>query len=293
MTPQTTTDTGLGEPVADQSTASFRIFTMDPTNPLSSNTWTAVGPASNNGQGNSGRVSAIAVDPSDPSGNTVYVAGASGGVWKTTDFLTTNPLGPTYTLLTGDSEGNALNIGSIAVYARNNDPGQSIIIAGTGEGNTAQPGVQGSSTVDTSAGVGFLISYDGGKTWTLDDSLVNYDSSGNELPESKRDHTFVGTSHVQGHRRPEPRAQRQHHHLRGPRRRRVGPGGGGLYRSIDSGHTWTAHEVRVRDRRRLRPEQRRRQRRQQPDGQPPDPLRRLPRPGRLPVAQPGATPGTT
>ena len=37
--------TGLGEPVADQATASFRIFTIDPTNPLSSNTWTAVGPA--------------------------------------------------------------------------------------------------------------------------------------------------------------------------------------------------------------------------------------------------------
>ena len=28
----------------------------------------------------------LAVDPSDPSGNTVYVSGASGGVWKTTNF---------------------------------------------------------------------------------------------------------------------------------------------------------------------------------------------------------------
>lgn len=26
----------------------------------------------------------LAVDPSDPSGNTVYVSGASGGVWKAT-----------------------------------------------------------------------------------------------------------------------------------------------------------------------------------------------------------------
>lgn len=25
----------------------------------------------------------LAVDPSDPSGNTVYISGASGGVWKT------------------------------------------------------------------------------------------------------------------------------------------------------------------------------------------------------------------
>ena len=36
----------------------------------------------------------MAVDPSDPSGNTVYVGGASGGIWKTTNFLTTDPRGP-------------------------------------------------------------------------------------------------------------------------------------------------------------------------------------------------------
>ena len=33
----------------------------------------------------SGRVAGIAVDPSDPSGNTYYVGTANGGVWKTTD----------------------------------------------------------------------------------------------------------------------------------------------------------------------------------------------------------------
>src|ERR1700687_2283551 len=33
----------------------------------------------------SGRVTAIAVDPSDTTGNTVYAAGASGGVWKSTN----------------------------------------------------------------------------------------------------------------------------------------------------------------------------------------------------------------
>ena len=96
-------DSGLGEPVADLASESFRIFTMDPTNALSSSTWTAVGPASIGGTGgatgpegggsggSAGRVGGIAVDPSDPSGNTVYVGGASGGVWKTTDFLTTDP----------------------------------------------------------------------------------------------------------------------------------------------------------------------------------------------------------
>ena len=68
---------GLGEPVADRITANFRIFTMAPTNPLSSSTWTAVGPASINNGGGSGRIGGLAVDPSDPSGNTVYVGGAS------------------------------------------------------------------------------------------------------------------------------------------------------------------------------------------------------------------------
>ena len=86
--------TGLGEPGSDDASLSFRIFTLSQTDALSSEAWTAVGPAAITGA--SGQVSTIAVDPSDPSGNTVYVAGASGGIWKTTDFLTTNPNGPTY-----------------------------------------------------------------------------------------------------------------------------------------------------------------------------------------------------
>jgi len=32
--------------------------------------------------GVSGRITGIAVDPSDPSGNTIYVGTANGGVWK-------------------------------------------------------------------------------------------------------------------------------------------------------------------------------------------------------------------
>ena len=32
-----------------------------------------------------GRVTSVAVDPSDPSGNTYYVGTANGGVWKTTN----------------------------------------------------------------------------------------------------------------------------------------------------------------------------------------------------------------
>ncbi len=45
----------------------------------------------------SGRIGGITVDPSDPSGNTVYLAGGDGSAWKTTNFLTTDPDGPAWT----------------------------------------------------------------------------------------------------------------------------------------------------------------------------------------------------
>jgi subtilisin-like proprotein convertase family protein len=170
---------GLGEPVADRISTSFRIFTMDPTNALASSTWTAVGPAANNSQGNAGVVGGMAVDPSDSSGNTVYIGGANGGIWKTTNFLTTDPNGPTYIPLTDFGPTFGLNIGSIAIYGRNNDPSQSIIFATTGFGDYNSPGA------------GILRSTDGGATWQLLDSLVNTDASGNLLPFSQRSHEFV------------------------------------------------------------------------------------------------------
>ena len=89
-----------------------------------------------------GQVNAIAVDPSDPSGNTVYVGGASGGVWKTTNFLTTNPNGPTWVPLTNFGPSSAVNISSITIFPRNDNPNQSIIIAATG-GVHQRPGGHG------------------------------------------------------------------------------------------------------------------------------------------------------
>jgi subtilisin-like proprotein convertase family protein len=176
--------TGLGELSADQATASFRIFTMDNNNALSHQVWTPVGPASENSGGNSGRIGGLALDPSDPSGNTVYVAGASGGIWKTTNFLTTDPAGPTYIPLTDFGPTFAINIGGLAVFNTGTDPTKSVIIAATGEGDTS------------TRGVGFLRSTDGGATWSVLDSTTNVDSSGNVLPinSPQRDHKFVGNS---------------------------------------------------------------------------------------------------
>jgi len=213
---------GLGEPGSDDVTASFRIFTLSQADALSSQQWTAVGPASISGIG-AGRIGGLAIDPSDPSGNTVYVAGASGGIWKTTDFLTTNPAGPTYIPLTNFGPTFGVNIGSIAVFGRNHDPNQSIIIAATGEGDTGTPGV------------GFLISMDGGATWNLYDSLNNVDSSGNLLPieSAARDRAFVGMTSYKVVVDPQLTPSGQviiYAAMSGPN--------GGIYRSENTGKTW-------------------------------------------------------
>ena len=42
---------GLGEAVADQASESFRIFTADPTNAVSTTSWTAVGPGADHADG--------------------------------------------------------------------------------------------------------------------------------------------------------------------------------------------------------------------------------------------------
>lgn len=209
------TGTGLGEPVADRIQADFSIFTMDPTNGLSSSTWTPVGPAPvQNGEG-AGRVSAVTVDPSDPTGNTVYLGAASGGVWKTNNFLTTDSGGPTWIPLTDAVQANGLNIGGITVFGRNNDPNQSIVMVATGEGPTG------------TAGVGFLRSMDGGSSWEL------LDSADNRVPFAQRGREFVGTRAFKLQVDPSPTSTGQaifYAALSGAQ--------GGLWRSTDSGDTW-------------------------------------------------------
>ena len=212
---------GLGLPGADNASTSFRIFTLGQSDALSSQAWSAVGPAPISGR--TGRIGGLAIDPSDPSGNTVYVGGASGGIWKTTDFLTTNPAGPTYIPLTDFGPTSGINIGGIAVFPVNNNPNQSIIIAATGEGDTGTPGV------------GFLISKDGGATWNLYDSTNNVDANGNLLPISSplRNREFVGNSSFKVVVDPKLSPSGQviiYAAMSGPH--------GGIWRSEDTGNTW-------------------------------------------------------
>ncbi len=103
-----------------------------------------------------GRATAVAIDPADQSGNTVYVGGAQGGVWKSTNAANNTAMSVTWTPVTDDQA--TLSVGSIGIQPGNGDPAKSLILVGTGEANNAG---------DSYFGLGILRSTDAGSTWTL------------------------------------------------------------------------------------------------------------------------------
>ena len=111
-----------------------------------------------------GRVTSIAADPSDPTGNTIYVGTASGGVWKSTDAAgdpasvrLTSLTDYVYSSLSQKIEVPSLSIGAVSVQPV--APGATpVLLAGTGEPN---------DTTASYLGSGILRSTDGGNQWTL------------------------------------------------------------------------------------------------------------------------------
>jgi hypothetical protein len=131
-------------------------------NPLST-AWQAVGPMqiASQSYGNvTGRVTSVAIDATDPTGNTVYLGTTGGGVWKSTNAAGTagsvvfTPLTDTLPVFSANAGGTAipsLSIGAVSV-------GDGVVLAGTGDANDA---------TDSYYGQGILRSTDGGATWTL------------------------------------------------------------------------------------------------------------------------------
>jgi len=105
----------------------------------------------------SGRATAVAIDPADATGNTVYIGGAYGGVWKSTNAgpASQSPANVIWQSLTDNQA--TLAIGAIAIQPGNNT-NDSVILVGTGEA---------SSSSDSYYGLGILRSANAGTTWTL------------------------------------------------------------------------------------------------------------------------------
>ncbi|HZT40980.1 MAG TPA: hypothetical protein VFA07_02265 [Chthonomonadaceae bacterium] len=116
-----------------------------------SSTWSYLGPNdllatdnTYNGPGQlSGRVNAAAFDPADSTGNTIYVAAATGGLWKTTNG------GATWTPLSDSWP--SLQVSSIAIDPNNHNN----VYVGTGDFPSF--GIYG---------FGLMKSTDGGNSWT-------------------------------------------------------------------------------------------------------------------------------
>ena len=128
--------------------------------------WQPLGPSSILTQlyGNvTGRVTSIAFDANDSTGNTVYLGTTGGGVWKSTNAagplasITFTPLTdtlPVFSISSGSTRIPSLSIGAVAVQPTPNP----IVLAGTGDPNDA---------TDSLYGEGILRSTDGGQTWTI------------------------------------------------------------------------------------------------------------------------------
>ena len=85
-----------------------------------------------------GRITSIAADPSDSTGNTVYVGSTGGGLWKSTNAAAA-PSSVTFTPLTDNLSAfspaalTSLSIGAVTVQPG----GTGVVLAGTGDPNDA------------------------------------------------------------------------------------------------------------------------------------------------------------
>ncbi|WP_420237408.1 choice-of-anchor D domain-containing protein [Telmatobacter bradus] len=135
--------------------------------------WTALGPTavtSTNFGLVTGRVTSIALDPNDSTGNHVYIGTTGGGVWESSNAATSSASSVVFTALTDslsalDSATDAsISIGAVTVQPGNAD----VVLAGTGDTNDLSSSYYGA---------GILRSADGGNTWILIPKTKDYEDS--------------------------------------------------------------------------------------------------------------------
>jgi len=151
---------------ANQATGRAKATRANAPASLSSGSWAPLGPvplasdATGNGTQNygqvAGRATAVAIDPADPTGNTVYIGGAQSGVWQSTNAANNPADSVTWTPLTDDQA--TLAMGAIAIQPGNTNPAQTLILAATGEADNSG---------DSYFGLGIMRSADAGNTWSL------------------------------------------------------------------------------------------------------------------------------
>jgi hypothetical protein len=159
------------------------LDSLQPNISASGGIWTPLGPAplasDASGQGIenygavSGRATAIAIDPADTGGNTVYIGGAYGGVWKSQNAANSDPSQVQWVSLTDGLHDAAPNgclgtqtttfaptlaTGSLVIQPGNTDSSKSVILVGTGEPD---------NSIDSYYGVGILRFTNGGNAWCL------------------------------------------------------------------------------------------------------------------------------
>jgi hypothetical protein len=105
-----------------------------------------------------GRISSIAIDPADPTGNRAVLGTTGGGVWISQNAGTAGSV--VFTPRTdAPAAFSAVRYASISIGAVSIQPGGTgVILAGTGDPNDA---------LDSYYGAGILRSPDGGNTWTV------------------------------------------------------------------------------------------------------------------------------
>ena len=132
-----------------------------------------------------GRISSLALDPSDATGDRLYVGTTGGGVWEaqnaaagTASSIVFTPLTDSLAALEG-APGTSISIGAVTVQPG----GTGVILAGTGDPNDA---------LDSYYGAGILRSTDGGTTWSLIQKTSDYEDALSTMDFSFTGEGFAG-----------------------------------------------------------------------------------------------------